>query len=829
MNNILKLSWSLFYRDVRAGELNLLSLALLLAVASVTTVSFFIDRLDQAIRLQSGQLIAADVVVTSTRPIRQQVKALATEPGLTTSTTQSFRTVIVAGNQTQLVEVKAVANAYPLRGELQITDKLFGESRSAQEIPQAGEAWVEPRLLQLTGLKVGDTIAVGAKQLTIKYVITSEPDRGGDLFSLAPRVMMSLQDVAATKLIVPGSRVNYRLLVAGKPERVRQFISEFESVKNQHESLIQINKGSPELRFAFERADYFLNLVALIAVALSALSIAMTASRYSQRHLDMFALFRCMGFTQSKIILVIFIELVWLLLIVTLLGTLIGYLLQFGLTAILGKMLIADLPAPTLKPLLTGGLVASLSLLGFVLPPLWLLKKTPPMRVLRRHLGVESNKTLLMFVTLATLAILYLWQLGQSKTTWYMMSGLAATVAALYIFALAMIKLIRVTGITHLPAVRFGIANITQRARASATQIMAFGIGIFVLLFLVIVQNELLNGWRQSIPKNVPNYFLVNIQKEQISDLTNFYRENELRELKIYPMVRARLIAINNKPVNADQYESERAKRLVHREFNLSWLEKQQSGNTIIAGEWWDRTQFSKPLISLDVGIAKSLKINLGDSLQYDIAGERFDLKVSSIRAVEWNSFQANFFAVVPPDLLQDYPANWITSTYIPADKKDVIVKLVRKFPNVSVIDIDEVIKRIRNIVNKVSLAVEYMLGFTLLAGILIMWAAIQATFDERKKHTALLRTLGATTAQLRTNLAAEFVLLGGLAGFIGGICSSILAWTLADRLFKFEYSMAPMAGVYGLIAGIVIVSLVGYIGTRRVLLQSPATTFRQS
>ena len=828
MKHLLSLSWNFFYRDFRTGELTLLSLALILAVSSITTVAFFVDRVEQGIRLQSSQLIAADLVISSSRTLDPQRIELARQLELTHALTSNFRTVAVAGNATQLVEVKAVSTGYPLRGELRIADGLLLTDRFTTSLPLAGRVWVEPRLLQLTGLDVGDAIYLGAKKFVIDKVITLEPDRGGDLFSLAPRVLMPLADLSQTKLIQPASRVSYKLLLAGDIANIEKYLGKFKPVKKAYEEIIQVSKGRPELRFAFERAEYFLNLIALISIALSALAIVMTASRYSQRHLDVFALLRSMGFTQNKIMLVIGLELVWLLVLTTLIGTTAGFSLQFGLSELMGTLLLADLPAPTLAPVYIGGMTAAIALLGFAMPPLWLLRKTPPMRVLRRHLKVESGKLLLIFSIVASIALLYVWQLGSRNTTFYIMAGLAGATFTLFVLSGILFKSFHWLGVSRIVRFRFGLANLTRHVRSSALQSMAFGVGIFVLLFLVIMKTGLLQGWRDSMPVDTPNYFLVNIQKQQIPQLEKFYQQQGLETLRIYPMVRGRLIAINGKTVSAKDYTSGRAKSLVNREFNLSWLSEQQPGNYVIDGKWWSQEQYNQPLISLDVGIAKALKIWVGDKLRYDIAGQQFELTVSSIRAIEWNSFQANFFAVVPPGLLDNYSANWITSTYIPPEKKDVLVPLIRQFPNVSLIDIDNIIQRIRAIVEKVSLALEYMLVFTLLAGVLIMWASIQSTLDERNTQAALMRTLGATNTQLRQNIIIEFIFLGGVAGLIGGTAASILAFVLAKEVFKFDYGWAPVVSFYGLISGVVIVVTVGYLGTRQVLRRSPIETYRQ-
>ncbi|MGD8673050.1 MAG: FtsX-like permease family protein [Thiogranum sp.] len=826
----LAFSWRMLWRDWRGGELRILAVALVIAVTSVSAVSFFTDRVERGMQQQAAELIAADLVVSAARPIRPAVEQQARRQGLRTAETMQFRSVALAGERPQLVEVKAVTPGYPLRGALRVATAPFAADSATGDIPASHSAWVEPRLLQLLDLKVGDSLQLGASRFMITRVLSYEPDRGGDMFSVAPRVLLNAADVPATQLVQTGSLVNYRLLIAGDADSVQRFRTSLGAQLEPNEQLLSVRDGRPELRSALDRAQRFLGLAALISVLLAGVAVATAARRFARRHLDTSAILRCLGATQRTIVRAFGLEMLWLALLASSVGVALGLLTQTGITRILDQLLLATLPAPSARPLVLGYATGVILLLGFALPPLLALRGVPPLRVLRRdQTGKPTRAWLVYAAVLASMGVLLYWQIGDLDLVLYVLGGMLVTLLSLALAAWGLVKLLG--GLRQRVGVawRFGLANIARRPASSVIQIVAFGLGIMVLLLLSTVRNDLLNDWRQSLPPEAPNHFLINVQPDQVAGIQAFFAHQGIGKPALYPMVRARLVRINAHRVNSEDYQSNRAKHLVTREFNLSWAAKPQVDNTIVAGKWWRPRDYGKPLLSLEAGLGDTLGIKLHDRLTFDINGREQTFTVSSLRAVDWDTFHINFFTVVPPGVLEQEPASWVTSLYLNAAQKQRLGQLVQQFPNVTVIDIEAIMNRVRAIMDRVILAVQFIFLFTLFAGLAVLYAAIQANQDERRYESAVLRTLGARKPVLLRGLFAEFFTLGALAGLLGGLAATALAWLLASRVFHFAYRFDPLIGLAGVAAGLAIVGIAGVLGTRRVLAQPPAITLREN
>lgn len=817
------------HRDWRAGELRIVAAALAIAVGALTAVGFFTDRVERAIELQGAELLAADLVLLSSEPVADDRGARAAQAGLRTARTVSFRSVVLVGEQTRLVEVKAASAAYPLRGRLRIAPQPFAPDEITASTPPRGGAWVNASLLQELGLDVGETVQLGESRLRIDRVLTYEPDRGGELFSIAPRLLMNLEDLPATRLVLPGSRVRYRLLVAGEPADVERFRGWLNERIGVNERIQTLEEGRPELRAAIDRARQFLGLAALVSVLLAGVAIAMAARRHAARHLDAAAIMRCLGATQGRIVTVFAGEALVLALAASLVGGVLGYLAHGVLTQILSGFVPGELPPASLRPLLIGVPVGVAVLAGFALPPLLALRQVPPLRVLRRDLPFAPLSALSAYGAAAlTMVALIAWQARDLKLFTWVAGGTLLSLLGLALAALGLIRCARRLRSRVGVAWRFGFANIARRARASTVQILAFGIGIMVLLLLSIVRGDLLEGWRGAIPQDAPNHFLINIQPDQVQGIREFLAGRGVSVPALYPMVRARLTAINGVALAPERLADAHARRHARREFNLSWAAELRADNRVVAGRWWTSAEHGTPLISFEQGLAETLGIGLGDRLSYDVAGRELVLRVSNLRAVDWDTFNVNFFTIVPPDVLENHPATYITSFYLPAGERTVLAKLVKAFPNVTVIDVDALMSKVRFIMMRASTAVEYVFLFTTLAGLMVLYAAIQATHDERRHESAVLRILGAGRGQLRRGLAAEFVALGTLAGTIAGIAATVLAYVLATQVFHIPYRFDPWVWVVGWIGGALGIGVAGVFGTRRVLRQPPARSLRE-
>lgn len=823
---VLRFALRALKRDWRAGELGVLGAALLIAVGSVTAVGFFTDRARQGMAQQANELLAADLAVLSPQPLDPVWAARARATGLATARTLSFLSVVVAGERTQLAEVKAVSEAYPLRGQLRAANAPYAADAVADTVPARGTVWLEARALDLLGLRLGATVSLGEQRFTVTRVVTYEPDRGGDLFNIAPRLLMNVADVAPTKLLQTGSRAQHRLLVAGDPEAVAAFRAWIATRVEPPARLQDVRDARPELRAALSRAERFLGLAALVSVVLAGIAIATATRRYVERHLDTSAILRCLGATQGFIAWSFTLELLLAGLLASLGGCALGYLAQHALAAWLAGLLGTTLPAPSWSPVVLGLATGLVTLIGFALPPLLRLKDVPPLRVLRRDVGPLPPRALTVYGSAAVaLAALMLWQARDVALAAYVLGG---TLATLIVFALAAFGLVRVlqrlrarVGV----AWRYGLANIARRPQASVAQVVAFGLGIMVMLLLSLVRADLLAEWRGSLPPQAPNHFLINIQPAQVPALRAFFETHGLAAPTLYPMIRGRLVAINGAAVEPADYADDRARRLAQREFNLSYAQAPQAANRVVAGHWWGPRETRA--LSVEQGLAQTLGLALGDTLTFRIAGEDIDGKITNLREVDWDSFQVNFFVVAPPGLLADYPATFITSVYLSPARKALLGDMVKTFPNVTVIDVEAIMAKVRQVMDRVTLAMEYVFLFTLLAGLVVLAAAIQSTRDERLRDGAILRTLGASRRQLLLGLAAEFVTLGLLAGVLAAAAASAIGYVLATQVFHFAYHANPWVWLVALLAGGVGIGLAGTLVTAAIVRRPPLQTLR--
>lgn len=823
---LLRLSLTQLLRDWRAGELRLVGLALIIAVASMTTVDFFTDRVNQVTEIQATELLAADLVVGSAEPFRQELVGQARGLGLNTALTVSFRSVVVFGDRLELAEVKAVQSGYPLRGRLLVSEQLFSEEFASGAIPGPGAVWPDPRLFQLLDFSVGDSVNLGASSLRVAKVLTYEPDRGGDMFNIAPRLLMNLADLEATGLIRPGSRATYRLLVSGPGEAV----AGFRNLVGQYEEydIRDIRDARPELRTALDRAEQFLGLAVLVSIALAGLAIALSAQRYATRHFDNCAIMRCFGADQGTIIKIYFIQLSVLALVCSGIGCVFGYLGQSGLTALMRGLVSRPVPEPGLAPVLTGMSAGMVTALGFAMPQVLRLKNVTPLRVLRRDLVPLPVGSLGIYAAaIGCLLLLAPWQSGNVEMLLYGFTGLAITGVSAFLATRLAIRWLNTLRSGVGVAARFGLANIVRRAGLSTAQVLAISIGVMALTLLVLVRTDLLANWSNRLPPDTPNYFLINIQPGEVGAVSKFIDDRAGIAPSAYPMIRARLLTINGKAVDPDDYADERAKRFARRTFNLSVAENLQEDNRLTTGEWWGDTD--ENLFSFEEEFAATLGISLGDRLEFKIADKPVTGTVNNTRWVDWDTFNVNFFVVANPGTLDGYPATYITSFHLAPENRRLLIELVRTWPSVTVFDVDSILKQVRGIMEQVVKAVEFVSGFTLLAGIIVLLAALQTTHDERRRETALLNTLGAERGHMLAGLLAEFALLGLVAGVIAALTATVAEMLLAEYVFHIDIAVNPWVWLITPLLSTLVVVVGGLAGTRKVLSTPPMLALRQS
>jgi len=663
----------------------------------------------------------------------------------------------------------------------------------------------------------------------VTEVLDYRPDQGTGFVNLAPAVLMNYADIAATQLIQPGSRVTYDALFAGAPGAVEDFREWLLTAKSPGERLREVDESSRQLNSAIDRASRFLNLASLASVLLAAVAVAMGARRYAARHIDSVALMKCMGASQAFVLAISVIELALLALTAVAAGSLVGYWAQSGLAWLLRDLIRTELPRASLAPVAIALVTVSAMLIGFALPALLQLKNTPPARVLRKTVTAPPLRFGLAYVFAVGALFAILWSLV--RDTELVVGVLVGVLGVGAVLTLAGFGLVRLTGRLRGGvgvAWRYGLANVSRRGGGSVVQIVAFGLGLMVLLLLAVVRSDLLTDWRRSLPSDVPNNFLVNIRPEERAPLDEFLRSHGFGAPQMYPMVRARITAINDVPAESIKLPKDRGRGFLEREQNLTWAERLMDDNELIAGHWWTAAEQGKPLVSISSEYQEALGLKLGDSLRFDVAGESVTVRVASIRKVRWDSFRPNFFLVFPPGLLDGAAGTYMTSIYLTPSQRPALVDLVRRFPTISVFDVDAILKQIRDIMDRASLAVQYVFLFTLGAGVIVLLAAVQATRDERRYESAMLRTLGASRSTVLQGVAAEFSALGFLSGTLAAVGATAIGWVLAHRLFSLSYSLDPWVWAVGLVCGTVLVGVSGTLATRRVVETPPIVSLRE-
>jgi len=815
----------------------ILSAALILAVGSVGTVGFFADRVKGALTTQANLLLGADIMVSGDRPLPPNLAETATQRGLVTTPVIRFNSMVPpppgapAEASAVLSDVKAVGDGYPLRGTIVLADPARVEGTVAKGIPKRGEAWPDVRLADRLGVKIGDRIAVGEATLTVGAIVQQEPEVAGIVFALGPKLLVNIDDVPATNLLQPGNRATYRLLVAsrkdaGAIDAYRTWLNNELKAGQRVESVRDLR---PEVRQTLERAEKFVGLAALVAVLLAAVAVALAASRYLRRHLDAAAMFRCFGARVGQTLVLFFTQFLVLGILACGVGLAVALAGQQLLVTLLSAVLASDLPPPSWEPGVVSFATGVLLLFGFALPPLIALANVPPLRVLRRDLPRPRAGGVLAYALGAlTIAFLIGYQAREVQAGLIMVGGVAGLLAAAALCAWGLIfvlKKVPQRGITW----RFGLANLRRRAFASSLQIGALALGLMALLLLTVVRGDLMRNWRASLPPDAPNQFLINVLPEQVEDARAQLAKSVGVDVTFRPMVRGRLVQVNGDAVDTTKFQDTRARRLAEREFNLSWTQELPKGNRVSSGKFWTpQSTADEAGMSLEDGIADTLGVKLGDTLTFDIAGNRVSARVTSLRKVDWDSFRVNFFALFPPGPLDPMPSTYIAAFRAPDTKGAWLAPLVQKNPNILAIDIGEIVRQVQGIMDHVSRAVEFVFLFTLAGGLLVLQAAIAATQDERKFDAAILRTLGASQRQLRAAQIAEFLLLGALAGFVAAAGATATGWALADRVFRIPFEANPMVWVYGILGGAIAVTIAGWLGTRSTSRQPPLAVIRQ-
>ncbi len=831
-----RLGWRTLGRDLRSGELRLLIVAVTLAVAAMTAVGFFADRLKGGLQRDARQLLGGDAVIVSDSPTPATFAARAQALGLERVQTLGFptmgRAAELKGGAAKLVALKAVGAGYPLRGSMKISSQAGGVELATRSIPARGQAWVEAALLEALGLQIGDELLLGESSFRVTRLIVNEPDRGAGFMNFAPRVMINEKDVAATGLIQPASRVSYRLAVAGEDRPVADYVAwaqdEVKSTRLRGVRIESLEGGRPELGQTLERAEKFLNLIALLAALLSAVAVALAARGFAVSHLDDCAMLRVLGLSQRRIASAYVLEFGLLGLLASVLGLLFGYALHHVFVLLLAGLVDTALPASGLWPVLFGMGVGMTLLMAFGLPPVLQLSQVPALRVIRRDVGNLKPASIgVLVLGITGFAALLLAASSDLKLGWIAVGGFAA--AALFFAGLSWlaVKLLRrLVSESNSPRwLLLAARQLAARPAFAVLQVSALAVGLLALIQLVLLRTDLVSIWRKATPADAPNRFVINIMPEQGDAFRQALRTAGVSKFDWYPMIRGRLTAINGKAVTSDDYADERAKRLVEREFNLSHSALQPSQNKLVAGSWTPEEQGA---ISVEEGLAKNLNLKLGDVLAFDVGGVQTVSRITSLRKVDWGSMRANFFVLYPVSTLPDVPATYMTAFKAPPGG-GFDNALVRRFPNITSVDMSSTIAQIQRVMDQVIGAVEFLFGFALAAGLVVLFAAVSATREERSREFAIMRALGARSTLLRQVQRAELAGVGLLAGLLAALVATLVGWALARYVFEFDWNASLWVLLWGALSGAVLALLAGWWGLREVLRRPVVDTLRRA
>lgn len=814
------MAWQLYIRQWmrrwRLSEMRLLFLALWISALAVAAVGFFTDRVQAAMERQASQVLGGDLVISSSRPLSADYRQLANQLGVQTAEVISFRSMLSLGDATQLVQVKAVSPNYPLIGELQGAAALSAVGQPLQgKLPASGELWAEPRLFHALQADIGSTVTLGRSQAALSTVVTKDPSQGVNFFQIAPQVLMPLADLPATGLLSPASRAEFSLLFTGSTRAIRDLKAQLKAKLAPTERVRSLEEGAQNVQQALDRAGRFLGLAALLSVVLAGAAIVLTAASLVRHETRSVAVLKSFGLVRRRI-LIDYLGNLWLLaLIAGLLGAVCGFFLQALLAKWLIQVVEIELPPATWTSAWVSIVTALVMVTGFALPAFLRLLDTSPMQILQGSLPPQKSLAKLLVISILPAIFVLLWIQARDLrlTVWVFLGLVLAVLVFWWLSQWALAGLARLSN-------RQGWQwlALMRQSRRSVLLVVVFAIGLFTLLLLTALRTDLISRWQASVPADAPNYFLINIQSADQAGLEGFFKQHHI-QATLYPMIRARLVEINQKPVTANDYASQEAKRMLEREFNLSSFATFPESNKLISGRWFDaQTQG----FSVEQGIGETLGFKLGDSLTFDVAGQRFTDTISSVREVRWDSMQPNFFVIAAPGALIDKPYTLITSLHVAANQPDLIPQLIRQFPSVTAIDTSAVLGQVRSLVNQATLAVQGVFAFTLITGLLVLWSALQAQKPERQREIAILKSLGASSTLLKRRIWLEFLLLGGLAGTLAGLLTMLAANLLGFYMFDLSVSLNPWLLMIGAVVGAVLVASAAWLNLRSLLKVAP-------
>jgi len=824
--NRLILATRFLRRDRRSGELSLLILALILAVAGSTTISIFADRMQRTMQYQAAEFLAADLVLKSSVYVNSNIFAQAQSVGLKQAQTSEFSTVLIENERFLLVGVKAVSANYPLRGYLKIRQNSYAQEQTIYHGPKPGEVWVESRVLAALNMQLGDTLVLGEQSLVVSRIVTYEPDKRGDLYSFSPRLMMHIADLEDTKILQPGSHVHHFFQFAGAETDILKFKRWLQPQLSASQSILDIYDDSPQMGSALQKAEQYLGLSSIVVILIAGVAIAMATRRYSERHFNTAAIMRCLGYQQNAILQLFLWQFLFIGLFAGSIGSGLGWLSQAFLFQLLRDLLPDRVADPSIISAVLGLVVAIIILFAFALPPLLRLKQVSPLRVLRRDLEPLPSSAWLVYGLALTLLLVLMSQYTQDAKMMLTIVG-AALVGMLvlggviYLLLGASRLLLTRVNLTW----RFGLQGLSKNKRSNTIQILAFSITLVAIILSFTIRTDLINDWQQQLPANAPNHFALNVFTEQVPALELALQQQGVQVSAFYPVVRGRLVGINGIAVQQVVSKDSQGERAIHRDLSLTWAETPPKDNKIVAGEW--AVQRKPGLVSIEEKLAKSLNVNVGDNLTFTVGSEQLQVQVDTIRKVNWDTMRPNFYMMFSPGTIEQFAHTYITSFYLPVAKKALLNTLLKQFPAVTILEVDLILQQIKRILMQLTAAINYVLYFALLAGFLVLFAAVLSTLDARIYAGVLMRTLGAKRRFLQTTQWIEFSALGFIAGGVAVLMAQAIIYALYHWVLKMDYSVNVLLCIGFPLLAAFLIGLAGFWGTRSVVQHAPMRVLR--
>lgn len=821
LTSLLKLAIKQLLRERRTAELRILFFALVIAVASSSSIGHFSERLQGAMQLSAGEFLAADLVLSSSEALQPTQINTQYSDILKTAHTLQFASMLATENSLQLASVKAVDDNYPLRGHLRSLRRLGGEEISGGR-PQPGEVWVDAELLNSLNLTIGDSVEIDATELTLTRILTYEPDRAGNLLSFTPRAMIHHSDLTAADVLQPGSRVRYRQLWSGDAQTIRQQRQALQDQLLPHQRLEDLEDGNQQVSNALARAASYLNLASLTAILLAGVAVALSANRYARQRFDQAALLRCFGLSRRQTLWLFFTQLLTLACLASLIGTLIGWLTQLALFELLSGLLPDEIPAGSLQPFMAGIITSVVMLAGFALPPLIALGRIPPLRVLRRDLIPVAPATWVLYGSVLVTLTALMWQLNlDMRLTTALLIGGGCAALALGIVLFFSLKSLNFWLAKRNLAWRLSLGHLLRYPLNSVGQVLAFALILLSMALIILLRSELLDNWQAQLPQQAPNHFAINILPSQQPDFSAEIKSISSNVAPLYPVTLGRLTQINGQQASDLFDANARVMRTLQRDLNLTWTHQLPNNNTIVQGTWWQTNDSKHMQVSLEQELAKELGVAVGDQLTFHIAGLDYLAQITSLRTVDWNSMQPNFFVIFNPKDMKTTTHTLMTSFYLPEHSEQQRIDLAKHFPSISILQVDAVLRQLRDILAQVTLAIELILLFVLAAGITVLIAALQSTLTERVQQGALIRALGASRQLLAHTQRNEFALIGALSGLLAWLGCEISSYILYHFTFNLVWQPHIWLAALPLIGALLITS-VGMLGTRKVLNSSP-------